>query len=73
MTAYIWNDNSHNLFDYESESLCKKDLAIDFQGKHPQFPLINLAKIVQIEKDILALTKTEYVKHQKELIELKCE
>ncbi len=28
--SYIWNENGHNLFDYESDTLAKKELEIDF-------------------------------------------
>lgn len=28
--AYIWSDNGHNLFDYESDSLVKKAIDFDF-------------------------------------------
>lgn len=32
IVSYIWNENGHNLFDYESESLSKKEIELDFQG-----------------------------------------
>ena len=28
--AYIWSDNGHNLFDYESDSLVKKHIEFNF-------------------------------------------
>ncbi|CAD8185607.1 unnamed protein product [Paramecium pentaurelia] len=58
--AYIWSDNGHNLFDYESDSLIKKQLDFDFQGR-----------VVQLDREILALTKNEVVRNQKEIFEFR--
>jgi len=30
ITAYIWNKESHNLFDFESNSCSKKEIEVDF-------------------------------------------
>ncbi|CAK92906.1 unnamed protein product (macronuclear) [Paramecium tetraurelia] len=58
--AYIWSDNGHNLFDYESDSLVKKSIDFDFQGR-----------VVQLDRDILALTKNEVVRNQREIFEFR--
>jgi hypothetical protein len=56
--AYIWSDNGHNLFDYESDSLVKKSIDFDFQGIWWDY--IRIGRVVQLDRDILALTKNVY-------------
>lgn len=59
ITTYLWNDNEHNLFDYESEQIIKREMQIDFQGINK---IINfLATIVQVKKEVVALTKSVYI------------
>ena len=53
-------------------SFVKKKQKRIFKVSHQYFNFLQ-GRVVQIEKEIIALTKYECIKHQKEIIELKCE
>ncbi|CAD8075974.1 unnamed protein product [Paramecium sonneborni] len=62
ITAFIWNKESHNLFDFESNQVVKKDIELDFS-----------ATLSMVDNQIIALTDNEYVNKQIQLLRVDCE
>ncbi|CAD8145453.1 unnamed protein product [Paramecium octaurelia] len=62
ITAFIWNKESHNLFDFESHQACRKELELDFS-----------ATLSMVDNQIIALSENEYVKKQVQLLKVDCE
>ncbi|CAK77848.1 unnamed protein product (macronuclear) [Paramecium tetraurelia] len=70
ITAFIWNKESHNLFDFESHQASRKDLELDFSGN---FVGYHLATLSMVDNQIIALSENEYVKKQVQLLRVDCE
>ncbi|CAD8074550.1 unnamed protein product [Paramecium sonneborni] len=62
ITAFIWNKESHNLFDFESHQASRKELELDFS-----------ATLSMVDNQIIALSENEYVKKQVQLLRVDCE
>ncbi|CAK68949.1 unnamed protein product (macronuclear) [Paramecium tetraurelia] len=70
ITAFIWNKESHNLFDFESNLAAKKEIELDFSGKCYSKQLATLS---MVDNQIIALTDNEYVNKQIQLLRVDCE
>lgn len=44
-TAYIWNKESHNLFDFENNQATKKEIELDFSGNFNERSLATLSMV----------------------------
>ncbi|CAD8060641.1 unnamed protein product [Paramecium primaurelia] len=62
ITAFIWNKESHNLFDFESNQAAKKEIELDFS-----------ATLSMVDNQIIALTDNEYVNKQIQLLRVDCQ
>lgn len=52
VTAFVWNKESHNLFDFENNQSTKKELDLDFSGT---YAILLLATLSIVDNHLIAL------------------